>query len=347
VDIEQLIGVLQMVKKEPVDLSMFDRTWLLSNKSIIIHSKGSEFVDYKILDLDRIYAPPASDRNKARAEGLDEPNVQDLEQALLNGINFGEKPMVVRWNPQVIDGESYDWELICGNHRFEALTNLNQTQYYFAVYKFGVSGVKTVKAIYDFQLVENNHSPRKSSTELDVINVGSRLIDQKLLNNDEESIRSWVNTVCSNKANTTRGKIISAILQANGVHQDITTFTTKGAYNWIKKNTNFTVAGKVDVKRNQHGWTVKEGYEYEYIMNAVKKFAQTGKESYFVCHAKAPTATMSLHDKREKIMDTFETLDDSLTQVVEFYNENGRFPWHVEGHMAQDHGKKEKGVIKL
>jgi hypothetical protein len=336
-----------MVITEPVDLSMFDRSWLLSNKSILILSKGSKIKDYQILDLDRIYAPAASDRNKARAEGLDESNVQDLEQALPNGINYGEKPMVVRWNPQVIDGESYDWELICGNHRFEALCNLKQSCYYFAIYEFGLNGVKTARAIADFQLVENNHAPRKPSSELDVINLGSRLIDQKLLNNDEDSVRLWVNTVCSNKANTTKGKIISAILQANGVHQDVSTFTTKGAYNWIKKNTNYTVAGKVDTKCNKHGWTVKEGYEYEFIMSAVKKFAQTGKESYFVCHTKAPTATMSLDDKRDKMMYTFESLEDSLTAVVDFYNEEGRFPWQVEGYMAQNHGKKEKGIIKI
>jgi hypothetical protein len=336
-----------MVITEPVDLSMFDRAWLLNNKSLIIHAKGSKLKDYNILDLDRIYAPPASDRNKARAEGLDETNVQDLEQALPNGINYGEKPMVVRWNPQIVNDESFDWELVCGNHRFEALTNLGQSRYYFAIYEFGLDGVKTEKAIADFQLSENNHSPRKASTELDVINVGSRLIDKKLLNNDEESVREWVNSVCSNKANTTKGKIVSAILQANGVHQDVSTFTTKGAYNWIKKNTNYTVAGKVDTKRNKHGWTVKEGYEYEYIMNAVKKFAQTGRESYFVCHTKAPTATMSLDDKRQKMMDTFENLEDSLSVVVEFYNKKGRWPWQVEGHMAQNHGANEKGIIKV
>jgi hypothetical protein len=336
-----------MVIIEPVDLSMFDRAWLLANKSIIIHSKGSKLKDYKILDLDRIYAPIASDRNIARAEGLYEPNVQDLEQSLPIGINYGEKPMVVRWNPQVIDGESFDWELICGNHRFEALMNLKQSRYYFAIYEFGLNGIKTEKSIADFQLSENNHLPRKSSSELDVINVGSRLIDRKLLSNDEDSVRQWVNTVCSNKANTTKGKIISAILQANGVHQDVSTFTTKGAYNWIKKNTNYTVAGKLDTKRNKHGWTVKEGYEYEYIMNAVKKFSQTGKKSYFVCHTKAPTATMSLDDKRQKMADTFESLEEALAVVVEFYNEEGCFPWEVEGFMAQNHATQEKGIVTI
>ncbi len=332
---------------EPVDISMFNRAWLLSNKSIVIQSKGSKLVDYKIIDLDRIYAPPATDRNKARAEGLDETNVQDLEQSLPQGINYGEKPMVVRKNSQVIDGESYDWELICGHHRFEALTNLGQSCYYFAIYEFGTDGVKTFKAILDFQLKENNPLPRKASSEIDVINAGSRLIHEKLLKNDDESVREWVNSVCSNKANITKGKIIAAILQANGASQDITTFTTKGAYNWIKKNTNYTIAGKIDKNRNKHGWTVKEGYEYEYIMNAVKKFAQTGKESYFVCHTKAPTATMSLQDKREKMLETFQNLEDSLVRVVDFYNEEGRFPWEVEGHMAQDHSKQEKGVVKL
>jgi hypothetical protein len=82
-------------------------------------------------------------------------------------------------------------------------------------------------------------------------------------------------------------------------------------------------------------------------MSAVKKFAQTGKESYFVCHTKAPTETMTLEDKRQKMKDTFGTLEDSLITVVDFYNKKGRFPWEVEGFMAQDHDKEEKGVVKV
>jgi hypothetical protein len=83
-------------------------------------------------------------------------------------------------------------------------------------------------------------------------------------------------------------------------------------------------------------------------MNAIKKYAQTGKESYFVCHTKAPTETMTLADRRVKMTDTFETLEDIiLFSVVEFYNKNKRFPWQVEGFMSQDHDKKETGLITI
>jgi hypothetical protein len=56
---------------------------------------------------------------------------------------------------------------------------------------------------------------------------------------------------------------------------------------------------------------------------------------------------MTLEDKREKMKDTFATLEDSLITVVDFYNKKGRFPWEVEGFMAQNHDKGEKGVVKV
>lgn len=181
----------------------------------------------------------------------------------------------------------------------------------------------------------------------DIINSVSWLVGSGELVGDESTIKAFVEETCSNKAKNIRGQIVSAVLQSHGISQSVTTFTTTGASTWIKTNTQFTNAGKIDKKLNKHGWTVKEGYEYEFIMSAIKKFAQTGKESYFVCHTKAPTETMSLDDKRDKMKETFETLEDSLISVVEFYNVNKRFPWQVKGFMPQNHDKQEKGLINI
>jgi hypothetical protein len=332
----------------PVDLSTFDRDWLLSNKSLVIRAKGSRLKDYVIVDLSRVYCPPGSDRNPTRKDGLDEQNIKDLEQSFLNqGVIWSHKPMCVRWNPQVIDGVSYDYELIAGNHRFEALENIGQKSWYFAVYELAVDGISYSKSRMFFQLIENNHDPRKSSTMADIINATSWLVGRGELAADEKSVKEFIDETCFNKAATSRGQIVAAVLQLNGISQSIVTYTTKGAANFIAKSTDYTNCGKLDKKRNKHGWTVKEGYEYEFIMSAVKKFAQTGKESYFVCHTKAPTETMTLEDKRQKMKDTFGTLEDSLITVVDFYNKKGRFPWEVEGFMAQDHDKEEKGVVKV
>jgi hypothetical protein len=338
-----------MSQKQPVDLSAFNRDWLLSNKSLVIRAKGSKIKDYIIVSMDRVYCPPGSPENPARKDGLDEPNVKELEQSFLNsGIIWSHKPMCVRWKPQVIDGITYDYEIIAGNHRFEALTNIGQTVWYFAVYELGVDGISFSKSKIAFQLAENNHDPRKSSTMADIINAVSWLVGNGELAADELIIKAFVDETCSNKAKTTRGQIVSAILQSQGISQSVTTFTSTGAATWIKKNTAFTNAGKIDKKLNKHGWTVKEGYEDEFILNAIKKYAQTGRESYFVCHTKAPTETMTLADRRGKMIDTFETLEDiMLFSVVEFYNKNKRFPWQVEGFMSQDHDKKETGLITI
>lgn len=338
-----------MSQNQPVDLSTFNLEWLLSNKSLVVRAKGSKQVGYKIIDNDRVYCPPGTDKNLTRKDGVDEQNVKELEQSFLNsGVIWSEKPMCVIWNPQVIDGVMYDYELIAGNHRFEALNNIGQKTWYYAIYELGVDGESFDKSKITFQLAENNHNPRKSSTMADIINAVNWLVGRGELAGDEATIKSFVDTTCSNKAKTTRGQIVSAILQSNGISQSVTTFTTAGASSWIKKNTTFTNSGKIDKKLNQHGWTVKEGYEYEFVMSAMKKFASTGKESYFVCHTKPPTETMTLDDKREKMLDTFATLEDAiLVAAVEFYNENKRFPWQVKGFFPQNHDKKEKGLITI
>ena len=37
-----------------------------------------------------------------------------------------------------------------------------------------------------------------------------------------------------------------------------------------------------DVERDKFGWTVLEGYEYEYLTNALRKLDETDKGSYFL-----------------------------------------------------------------
>jgi len=168
-----------------------------------------------------------------------------------------------------------------------------------------------------------------------------------LVTDDEDSIRNYVETYCKNKHGNTRNGIVKRVLRNRGIYQDVVTYTAKDAFKWISDNTDYTVAGELDRKRNQYGWTVLEGYQQEYVMNAIRKFAETGKESYFVCHTKAPTDKMDLDAKRVNMNDVFEQIEFDLAETIKFYNETGRFPWHSKGFMAQNHQTNEKGMITI
>jgi hypothetical protein len=167
----------------------------------------------------------------------------------------------------------------------------------------------------------------------------------KLVTNDEDSIRAFVNKFCKNKSANTKGAVVLKVIRACGTYQDVVTYTAKDAFTWIAENTDYTVAGKLDRKRNKFGWTVLEGYQQEYVMNAIRKFSDTGKESYFVCHTKAPTDKMDLNDKRTNIVDSFEQIEIDLLKVMDFYSKNKRFPWNTEGFLPQDHKVNENTII--
>jgi hypothetical protein len=146
---------------------------------------------------------------------------------------------------------------------------------------------------------------------------------------------------------TKRNNIVLKTMRRNGTYQDIMTYTAKDTFLWINSKTDYVIAGNYDNKRNKYGWTVLEGYQYEYIMNATRKYSETGKESYFVCHTKAPTEKMDLDAKRMKMQSVFESLEADLVEVVKFYNKNKRFPWTNEGFLPQNKKINENSFIPV
>jgi len=333
---------------ERKELTMFD-TQTLDPQLVTfkaLRCAGTKFEGYITIPLDEIYIPPMAD-NPARKNGKDPVNVNDLTQSLSHGIDYSLMPPTVRRCSRIVDGKHYKYELIAGNHRMEAFTNNKYDKWIFGVYEFAINGYSYEDSVRPFQLMENDHRPSLPASEGDVSNIIVRMIahGSKLVTNDENSIRAFVDKFCKNKRPQTKGAIVLKVIRACGTYQDVVTYTAKDAFTWIAENTDYTVAGKLDRNRNKFGWTVLEGYQQEYVMNAIRKFSDTGKESYFVCHTKAPTDKMDLNDKRVNIVESFEQIETDFLKVMEFYNKNGRFPWGSEGFLPQDHKVNENTIV--
>jgi hypothetical protein len=314
-----------------------------------IETAGTKFIKYELIELNKVYVPPMSD-NPVRVKGKDPKNVYKLTQIFARvGIDYSRMPPVVYKESFIKDGKHYEYVLVAGNHRFEAFEHNKFTQWIFGVYEFSCDGLSFEDSLYNFELIENDHTPQLESSEDDVVNMVSRMISHgsKLVSKDEKSIRDYIETVCSNKHHQTKGSIVRRIVRQSGAYQDIVTYTAEDAFKWLKQNTDYTFAGDYDKKRKKYGWTVVEGYEYEYVVNATKKYAETGKESYFILHTKSPTEKFPLDDKRVRMKDTFKSLEDSLVEVFKYYEENGIFPWNVEGYLPQNHKTKESSFIKV
>ena len=302
-----------------------------------IVSPGTKYVGRKIIKLSQIYIPPFTD-NPVRAKGLDLPNIQKLVKTLSKGINYSKMPPVVRWNPRVIDGVHYDYELVCGNHRVAAMHSLGYDRWIFDIYEFRTDDYSYEDSVRTFQLQENDHEPALASSTSDVVNLISRLISQKsaLVENNEQSISAYVSQYCPNMHWHTQGSVVKKVVQANGAYQDVITYTSDNLKKWLKLNTNLVNEGQYDMYKDMYGWSCLSRYEHEVVLNCIKKYSETHKESYITCHTSAPTEKFSLQQKRENILENFEDLENALVDIIKFHNQHQRFPWQVIGFYPQD-----------
>lgn len=309
-----------------------------------ISSPGTKFVQRIKIKLSEIYVAPIKSDNSVRSKGKNVMHIQRLEQSFKQGIDYSQMPPTVRIKSRNENGEITKYELVTGNHRFEALRNLGFDEWIFDVYEipFG-SSYGYEDAIRTFQLKENNFAPNLASTEDDVVNVIVRLIEHKskLVIAEEQSIADYVNEVCTYMHGQTKSKILRDVIRklkntGCAVAQDVVTYTATDVNDFISKTTKYVVSGNYDHNLEMNGWSVLEGYEYEMLMNAIKKFGESGNESYFTLHTKSPTEKYGVNERREKMVQTFESLESSLLKVFAFYEKNGKFPWRIEGFLPQD-----------
>jgi len=306
-------------------------------KAKIIVGPGVLYDNTKVIEFKDIYVSP-QENNHARVITKDANQIQLLMANFTNGVYYDRKPPIVRENPREIDGVIYKYELLCGHHRFEAMKRLGYDRWVFWVYQICMDGYSLDDCRITLQLQENDHpATLKSSAEdaagaiIWLITHGSRLVQ-----NTEQSIRDYIDTYCKNMNKGEKGKAVKQVMAKLNTYRRIVTFTADDAFTWIQSNTNYATAGEYDAKRKKYGWAVLEGYEYEQVFNAMRKFAETGKESYFICRTKAPTKKQDLNTKRQGIIKEFEYLEDCLLDTFKYYQEKGKFPWHAEAFIPQD-----------
>jgi hypothetical protein len=83
-------------------------------------------------------------------------------------------------------------------------------------------------------------------------------------------------------------------------------------------------------------------------MNAIKKFHDIGKTSYFVNWVKTPNDKFpTAKDKRELMTTNYDKLETSLISTIKYYNKHKTFPWRQEAWFPQDNTLKEDKFIKI
>ena len=82
-------------------------------------------------------------------------------------------------------------------------------------------------------------------------------------------------------------------------------------------------------------------------MNIIKKFGETGKQSYITLYTQSPTEDYSLPDRIERMIETIHTLGLSVLKCADFYKRHGKMPWYINGRLPQDRAAGEKEYIEL
>lgn len=324
---------------------MFDLTTLDPKKvtATPFNGPGFKYEEFpqisQICFLDDVWVEPR-ENNHARYDTLDEYQIQKLVVQFANGINYNLAPPILRKliTPMIVKGKTYHHVLICGHHRFEAMKRLGYDRWIFWFYELCLDGYSYDDSKLTLQLIENNHHTPLPSKAEDVSSGLIHLIrnNSKLVSNDEDSIKEYIDKYCNNMHRGTRGKAAAQVMAKLGTYQRVVTFTSDNANDWIKDYTDYTNKGKFDSKRQQNGWSLYEGYEYELLFNAMKSLLETTRESYFVCRTKSPTENRDLNTRRDDMKATIKHLETAMLETFKFYEENGQFPWRIESWYPQN-----------
>ncbi len=308
----------------------------------LISEKG--YVETLKINLDEIYVPKedrSSNNNPTRSE-LSQDNVDKLRTAL-RIPDWSEPLPIVKRIPtgKTIGGKTYYYHLIAGFHRFEALTLNDTFQWIFDVYDF----TGDPESESDLQALENDKKPQKP---LDVVGIANWLghqVSEGWIPCTEEALNEKVEILQYVHPRTKTAAV--ALAKKNlGAYTDVTIRTIREIKEHIGNDDNYRKdnrpryvhSGQLDPSRLEFGWSVKEGYEYEYIMNAIKSYHRDKKPSYFLNHVRTPK-TGTVNDSRRKMRDSFINLEKALDSAVKYKNETGSWPWRTESWFRQDNHK--------
>ena len=298
-------------------------------------------VEPRSIRLDEIYVPKQdkdSGNNVTRYE-LDMKNVVDLQLAL-QFPDWSKPLMIVKKikGGKEINGKTYYYELVAGFHRFEALFRNIVEEWLFDVYDF----TGNPEAESDIKALENDHVQAKNLDTAGIANWLSYNLEMGFIENTEAAMNKKVGILKFVSPQRKTAAVNQALNQSDG-YRDVTIRSIKEIKDHLDNDDNYrddnrsrySHSGNLDPKRLEHGWTVKEGYEDEYLFNAMKQYHKYTRPSYFLNHIKVPK-TGTVQDARKKMVKRFTELESALESSVKFKKENGKWPWRIESFFPQD-----------
>lgn len=259
------------------------------------------------LSWDQIYID--HETNDAKVEAHTSQEIENLRLSFAEGVSLAEFPPAV-----VYRGKEFakPYKLVYGFGRSEALRLLQTKEWNFSLLEGTEDGIE------DVQAAENEGLPKRLNAEVDMRKFLINKVTTGKITKTESAIRAKFRKVYPNRKKDVQNRVVSSVLQELGVPQPYIIYTSSAKVkDWLSNNSRFEYCtdGEFDESRDMYGVQMKEGYQYRVVMNAIKKYVETGKKTYVIFHCGAPTKKATLTKKRKQVIEKFEEMRKDLESI--------------------------------
>jgi len=267
--------------------------------------------------------------NETKVNAHTSDEIQKLEQSFRGGVDTREfTPAVEEYF--ATDGKRY--KLVYGYGRSEALRGLGLTGWFFVVLKGNADSIE------DVQAQENEQLPKRINKEVDMRHFLSNKVRSGKIENTETAIKAKFRKVYHNRAKDVRNRIVQQVMEDCHTPQPYILYTSvPKIQDWLEHHsavhldTPYSIKASFDANRNMYGVVVKEGYQNRTVVEAVKRYKETGKKTYIIGHCGGPTDKQTFKVKRKQFVIGYKEIEMAFKHVGARV-----FPIKIMGFLPQD-----------
>ena len=247
--------------------------------------------------------------NITKEEAHTAEEIEALRLSFSAQVDTTQFPPAVKYR-----GKEYakPYQLVYGYGRSEALRLLQTEGWFFTLLE------GTEDALEDVQAQENEMLPKRVNEEVDMRKFLIQKVTDGKIEKTEEAIRAKFKKVYPYRRKETMNRVVPQVLKELGVKLPYILYTSKSKVeDWISNHSKeeYVIGEKFDHERNMYGDQMKECYDWRFDMNDMKKFAETGKKTYVICHCGAPTKKQNFTIKRKNIVLRFDHWKSVYTKM--------------------------------
>ena len=275
------------------------------------------------------------DKNIGRTDEHDQNDIQALANSFSSGVQtWQELPAVIKNTDNEI---KFTHNQVFGFGRVEAIQLAREAQkgYWFWVLKpCSETQLSWVKVIENLDL-----TPEFKEGDKLLVQQMNNLIHKGVVLNTDEDIRNHILGKVPGISKKRLGNVTNIIFETNKTPRRYITWGPAKINQWLKQdadnNSKFLHGGKFDTVRDMYGFAARNVLDP--VINSIKKYHETGKDSYVVLHVEAPNKSGYLKTFRENQINQYKEYKSMFTKLGMKH-----FPLHILGFMYQDTNGEDK-----